>query len=108
MLVRSQSDTDRIMVTIHGLNSAARSDGMPEREMMRLTVSYSVPESSPSSRRPSVNITSGADCAMTVAVAFSEMSETSSATVFDWPSACSTAGDSLVTRSSVRCTVPNR
>ena len=46
--------------------------------------------------------------AMTVAVAFSEMSETSSATVFDWLRACSTAGDNLVTRSSVRCTVPNR
>ena len=50
--------------------------------MIDLTASYSVVDSSVSRRRPSVNMTSGADWAMTDAVAFSDRSETSSATTF--------------------------
>ena len=61
-----------------------------------------------SSRRPSVNMTSGADWAITEAVAFSVRSETSKAMIFASPSAALTAGVRVVTRSSVRCTVPNR
>ena len=93
-LVRSQSETERIMVTIHGLNSAAKSAGMPERTMMPFTVSYSVLDKRRSSRCPSVNMTSGADLAMTDVVAFSVRSETSSAIVFESASAFSTAGES--------------
>ncbi|MCZ7593999.1 MAG: hypothetical protein M5U16_03110 [Hyphomicrobium sp.] len=107
-LLRSQSDTERIMVTIHGLNEAARSTGMPERAMIVLTASYSVLDSRLSRRRPSVNMTSGADWAITDAVAVSDRSETSRATTLASLRPALTAGDRLVTRSSVKCTVPNR
>ena len=81
------------MLTIHGLNTAARSTGMPERPMIDLTASYSAVDSRLSSRRPSVNMTSGADWAMTEAVAFSDRSETSSATIFASLSPALTAGE---------------
>ncbi len=76
--------------------------------MIDLTALYSASEISVSRRRPSVNMTSGADLAITDAVASSVRSETSSAMIFTSFSPALTAGERLVTRSSVRCTVPNR
>ncbi len=54
------------------LEQRRESTGMPERPMIDLTASYSVLDSSVSRRRPSVNMTSGADWAITEAVAFSD------------------------------------